>query len=206
MWSCTLQQTVSKKSTPEYHRQYRRGLPGRLTTAAYNARVRYPKAKPVTAFDLLELFLRQGGRCALTGELFTDASQISLDHVLPRRIADETAANDFSNLALVRLKENQRKKERTLFAYFADRLPPLWYCSDQIAGHVWRGRTRDDVLAYYDALHEAKGLPIVEETDVTDDLLAHPDFIARGALVYGQRLIDGELATDHKTLTWRLMA
>lgn len=150
--------------------------------------------------------MRQGGRCALTGEPFTSASDISLDHLLSRKFVDETAANDKSNLALVQLNENKSKRERTLFAYFADRLPPLWYCSEQIAGRVWRGRTRDDVLAYYDALHEAKGLPIIEETDVTDDLLAHPDFIERGVLVYGQRLIDEELTTDHKTLTWRLIA
>lgn len=175
-------------------------------TAAYRAKQRYPEAEPVKFDDLVEIMARQNGVCALTGEPFESVTEISLDHLLSTKVINPTEANNPSNLAFVRLKENQRKKERTLFAYFADRLPPLWYCSEQIAGHVWRGRRRDDVLAYYDALHEAKGLPIIEETDVTDDLLAHPDFIERGVLVYGQRLIDGELVTDHKTLTWRLTA
>ena len=157
MWFSFLSQLATKKSTPEYFRQYRRGLPGRLTTAAYNARTNYPAAKVVTAVDLLELFLIQGGRCALTNEPFTTASEISLDHVLPRHIVDETAANDLSNLALVQVNENKSKKERTLFAYFADKIQSTWFDEGQVPAHVWRGRTVADVIAYFDGINAAEG-------------------------------------------------
>lgn len=208
MWSWRLQQTLSKKSTPEYFRQYRRGLPGRLTTAAYNARTNYPAAKVVTSIDLLELFLRQGGHCALTGEPFTTASEISLDHVLPRHIVDESAANDLSNLALVRVNENKSKRERTLFAYFDGKIDGSWYDDGQVPAHVWRGRTVADVIAYYDGINAAEGRPAIERFELIDRMLTDQRFIEHGVISYATEVavVDGKLQTKPKfdELTWRV--
>lgn len=202
-------QTLSKKSTPEYFRQYRRGLPGRLTTAAYNARTNYPDAKVVTSIDLLELFLRQGGHCALTNEPFTTASEISLDHVLPRHIVDETAANDLSNLALVQVNENKSKRERTLFAYFEGKIKSTWYDDGQVPAHVWRGRTVADVIAYYDGINAAEGRPAIQRFELIDRMLTDQRFIEHGVISYATEVtvVGGQLQTKPKfdELTWRLV-
>ncbi|MGF0348240.1 hypothetical protein ACQR3P_31855 [Rhodococcus sp. IEGM1300] len=201
-------QTLSKKSTPEYFRQYRRGLPGRLTTAAYNARTNYPEAKVVTSIDLLGLFLRQGGHCALTNEPFTEASEISLDHVLPRHIVDETAANDLSNLALVQVNENKSKRERTLFAYFADKIEGSWYDEGEVPAHVWRGRTVADVVAYYDGINAAEGRLAIKRFELLDRMLTDHRFIEHGVISYATEVtvVNGQLQTKTKfdELTWRL--
>lgn len=210
MWSCFLQKTLQKKSTPEYFRQYRRGLPGRLTTAAYNARVSYPAARVVTSIDLLELFLRQNGHCALTNEPFTSASQISLDHVLPRHIVDETEANDLSNLALVRVNENKSKRERTLFAYFEGKIDGSWYDDGQVPAHMWRGRTVADVIAYYDGINAAEGRPAIKRFELIDRMLTDQRFIEHGVISYATEVsvVDGKLQTKPKfdELTWRVTA
>lgn len=204
-----LSQLALKKATPEYLRQYRRGLPGRLTTAAYNARVSYPKAGEVTAINLLELFLRQGGHCALTGELFTSASEISLDHILPRHIVDETAANDLSNLALVQINENKSKRERTLFAYFDGKIDSSWYDDGQVPAHVWRGRTVADVVAYYDGINASEGRPAIKRFELIDRMLTDQRFIEHGVISYATEvmMVDGKLQTKPKfnELTWRLV-
>lgn len=203
-----MQQTLQKKSTPEYFRQYRRGLPGRLTTAAYNARTNYPAAKVVKAVDLLELFLLQSGHCALTNEPFTSASQISLDHVLPRHIVDETAANDLSNLALVRVNENKSKRERTLFAYFADKIKSTWYDEGEVPAHVWRGRTVADVVAYYNGINAAEGRPAIQRFELIDRMLIDQRFIEHGVISYATEMtvVDGKLQAKPKfdELTWRV--
>ena len=205
-----MQQTVQKKSPPEYFRQYRRGLPGRLTTAAYNARTNYPAARVVKAVDLLELFLLQGGRCALTNEPFTTASEISLDHVLPRHIVDESAANDLSNLALVQVNENKSKKERTLFAYFDGKIESSWYDEGQVPAHVWRGRAVADVVAYFNGINAAEGRPPVERFELIDRMLTDQRFIEHGVISYATEVtvVDGKLKTKTKfdELTWRLAA
>lgn len=203
-----MEQTIERLSAAEYVKEYRRRLPGRLTTAAYNARTNYPAAKVVTAVDLLELFLRQGGRCALTGEPFTSASEISLDHVLPRHIVDETKANDLSNLALVQVNENKSKKERTLFAYFADKIQPTWFDEGQVPAHVWRGRTVADVIAYFNGINAAEGRPAIQRFELIDRMLTDQRFIERGIISYATEVtvVDGQLQTKTKfdELTWRL--
>lgn len=210
MWSWRLQQTLPKKSTPEYFRKYRRGLPGRLTTAAYNARTNYPAAKVVKAVDLLQLFLLQRGHCALTNEPFTSASQISLDHVLPRHIVDETEANDLSNLALVRVNENKSKRERTLFAYFADKIKSTWFDEGEVPAHVWRGRTVADVIAYYNGINAAEGRPAIQRFELVDRMLTDQRFIEHGIISYATEVtvVDGQLQTKPKydELTWRVTA
>ena len=203
-----MEQTIESLTPAEYVREYRRRLPGRLTTAAYNARTNYPAAKVVKAVDLLELFLLQGGRCALTNEPFTTASEISLDHVLPRHIVDETAANDFSNLALVRVNENKSKRERTLFAYFADKIKSTWFDEGQVPAHVWRGRTVADVIAYFDGINAAEGRPAIQRFELIDRMLTDQRFIEHGIISYATEVsvVDGKLQTKTKfdELTWRL--
>lgn len=210
MWFYFLNQLAIRKARAEYVRNYRKGLPGRLTTAAYGANISYPTAKRVTAIDLLELFLRQGGHCALTGEPFTSASQISLDHVLPRHIVDEAAANDLSNLALVRVNENKSKRERTLFAYFADKIQSSWYDEGEVPAHVWRGRTVSDVVAYYDGINAAEGRPAIQRFELIDRMLTDQRFIEHGVISYATEVtvVDGKLQTKPKfdELTWRLTA
>ena len=208
VWSCRLQQTIERLTPAEYVKDYRRRLPGRLTTAAYNARTNYPAAKVVKAVDLLELFLLQGGRCALTNEPFTTATEISLDHMLPRHIVDETAANDLSNLALVQINENKSKKERTLFAYFADKIQPTWFDEGQVPAHVWRGRTVADVIAYFNGINAAEGRPAIQRFELIDRMLTDQRFIERGVISYATEVavVDGKLKTTPKfdELTWRV--
>ena len=210
MWSCRLQQTIERLTPAEYVKAYRRGLPGRLTTAAYNARTNYPAAKIVKAVDLLELFLLQGGRCALTNEPFTTASEISLDHMLPRHIVDETAANDLSNLALVRVNENKSKKERTLFAYFDGKIQSTWFDEGQVPAHVWRGRTVSDVIAYFNGINAAEGRPAIQRFELIDRMLTDQRFIEHGVISYATEvtIVDGQLQTKPKfdELTWRVTA
>lgn len=208
MWFSFLNQLATTKSTPEYFRQYRRGLPGRLTTAAYNARTNYPAARVVKAVDLLQLFLLQRGHCALTNEPFTTASEISLDHVLPRHIVDESAANDLSNLALVRVNENKSKRERTLFSYFDGKIDGSWYDEGEVPAHVWRGRTVADVIAYYDGINASEGRPAIQRFELVDRMLTDQRFIENGIISYATEVtvVDGKLHTKPKfdELTWRV--
>lgn len=208
MWSCFLEQLATKKTKAEYVRNYRKGLPGRLTTAAYGANVNYPRAERITAIDLLELFLRQGGHCALTGEPFTSASQISLDHMLPRYIVNESQANALSNLTLVQLNENKSKKERTLFAYFEGKIQSSWYDEGEVPAHVWRGRTVADVIAYYDGINAAEGRPAIQRFELIDRMLTDQRFIENGIISYATEVtvVDGKLQTKPKfdELTWRV--
>lgn len=210
MWFSFLSHLATKKSTPEYFCQYRRGLPGRLTTAAYNARTNYPAARVVKAVDLLQLFLLQRGHCALTNEPFTSASQISLDHVLPRHIVDESAANDLSNLALVRVNENKSKRERTLFAYFDGKIEGSWYDEGEVPAHVWRGRTVSDVVAYYNGINAVEGRPAIRRFELIERMLTEQRFIEHGIISYATEVtvVDGKLHTKPKfdELTWRVTA
>lgn len=202
-------QTTKSKSKADYYRKYRRSLNGRLSTAAYATRRRFPgsETKP-TKRQLDALLAMQDAVCALTGRPFTSVSEISVDHLHPVSVIGETSINDLSNLVFARRDANSRKGKRTLAEYYALFAKPVWTENERYPAYAFRGKTKADVVAYFDALALAKGRPIPEKIEIADDLLAYEEFLSRGEFVYGStcRFEDGKFVfeEDYATLMWRL--
>lgn len=202
-------QTTKSKSKADYYRKYRRSLNGRVSTAAYATRRRFPasETKP-TKSQLDAILAAQDAVCALTGRPFKSVSEISVDHLHSVDIIGERSINDLSNLVFAKRDENSRKGKRTLAEYYRMFATPITSTNERIPARIFRGKTRDDVAAYFDALAEAKGRPVPETIEITDELLAYEVFLQRGELVFGTtyREEGGKivLEDDYTTLTWRL--
>ena len=202
-------QTTKSKSKADYYRKYRRSLNGRVSTAAYATRRRFPESetKP-TKRQLDAILAAQDAVCALTGRPFTSISEISVDHLHAVSIIGEASINDLSNLVFARRGANSRKGKRTLAEYYASFAKPVWTENERYPAYAFRGKTKADVIAYFDALAQAKGRPIPEKIEIADDLLMYEEFLTRGEFVYGStcRFEDGKLVfeEDYTTLMWRL--
>lgn len=180
-----------------------------MSTAAYATRRRFPgsETKP-TKRQLDALLAMQDAVCALTGRPFESVSEISVDHLHPVSVIGEASINDLSNLVFARRGANSRKGKRTLAEYYALFAKPVWTENERYPAYAFRGKTKADVIAYFDALAQAKGRPIPEKIEIADDLLANEEFLSRGEFVYGSTChFEGKklvFVEDYTTLMWRL--
>lgn len=107
-------------------RQNRRTLLGRLKRCAEKANRSASELgmdERITTSELTELYMKQSGRCAISGNLLTvkdpnSQSFLSLDHVIGLRCKSGLGKNTIANMQLVRLPLNKRKSVNPLCKLF----------------------------------------------------------------------------------------
>lgn len=112
-------------------RQARHTLLGRLQRCAEKANRSAAELgldDRITTAELTELYMKQSGRCAISGNLLTfkdpdSQSYLSLDHIIGLRCKSGLGTNTIANMQLVRLPLNKRKSVKPLSKLFNRKRP-----------------------------------------------------------------------------------